>query len=702
MRPNLNVTTIILCAACAFAEGHALATPGIETAHASGSKPVPVGGMLVGGTAWPQYKERFVSIDGRIIDTGNGGISHSEGQGYGLLIAVASGDRTAFDLILVWTRKNLFVRNDNLAAWKWSGRDVGYSDRNNATDGDILIAWALAEAADYWSNSAYLVQSRAITRAIVDKSIEPNKYLGPLVMPAAQGFSNSDRLDGQVVNLSYWVFPAFARFQQIVPEYDWNRLARTGTDLVEAARFGKVQLPTDWIALGGSRPSPALGFSQTFGYNSIRIPLYLVWSGAENRSWMQSFATAGKSNASGVPIGRLDDETQVSVAIDPGYRHIADLTRCAAWGVPYPEDFYHFSALQNYYPATMDILALMAAVSSDSACLDREALGPVIAATWRRDQSSAAHMAQLATAAVALEPPVPQPPPAESMSTPPIAKPDMVAAALLPFGSGTIVSFLQIIGLGMILGFAVFLVIRHLKRRNQREMLVLQAFSGQRPHTAAAIPVTVPRVLPLNPFDSPTSAHTFEGQIELAAQACLQLSRTIGIIYFELDTYESIEICHGPVIAGNTVANLALELRRALRSGDHVAILNQNQIVVCITLLSDATDLKSIACRLQKVWRRTDGGSIAQELHPGLAVYPMHGYQGGDLIESARTKYRLAQVAQTVTTTPIIGAITQLPMPVTREIEIRKASKRTTAAKAKSLKVETGSKRKYARNSSQG
>ncbi|MGM1325019.1 glycosyl hydrolase family 8, partial [Klebsiella michiganensis] len=32
-------------------------------------------------TAWESYKSRFMMPDGRIIDTGNGNVSHTEGQG---------------------------------------------------------------------------------------------------------------------------------------------------------------------------------------------------------------------------------------------------------------------------------------------------------------------------------------------------------------------------------------------------------------------------------------------------------------------------------------------------------------------------------------------------------------------------------------------------------------------------------------------
>jgi hypothetical protein len=37
--------------------------------------------------AWRMYVKRFISPEGRVIDGANGDISHSEGQGYAMLIA---------------------------------------------------------------------------------------------------------------------------------------------------------------------------------------------------------------------------------------------------------------------------------------------------------------------------------------------------------------------------------------------------------------------------------------------------------------------------------------------------------------------------------------------------------------------------------------------------------------------------------------
>ena len=95
--------------------------------------------------AWSAYKGAFLDPGGRVIDTGNGNISHSEGQGYGMWLAVLADNLSDFELIWSFTRTELLVRDDGLSAWKWDPRTRPHvTDINNATDGDILIAYALA------------------------------------------------------------------------------------------------------------------------------------------------------------------------------------------------------------------------------------------------------------------------------------------------------------------------------------------------------------------------------------------------------------------------------------------------------------------------------------------------------------------------------------------------------------------------------
>ena len=244
----------------------------------------PLGGSLKNLEVWAAYKARFITDRGRVVDTANGMISHSEGQGYGMLLAVAAKDRVAFERIWGWTRANLLVRDDQLLAWRWEPNNrPAVADMNNATDGDVLIAWALAEAGDFWNDQAYRIAGRRIAVEVGRKTIINKTKFGSLMLPAVQGFSGEDRPDGPVVNLSYWVFPAFSRLQLVAPEIDWSGISQTGLDLVKASRFGVAGLPTEWVSAKNGTVKPAENFPQVFSYNSIRIPLYMAWAGIGER-----------------------------------------------------------------------------------------------------------------------------------------------------------------------------------------------------------------------------------------------------------------------------------------------------------------------------------------------------------------------------------------------------------------------------------
>src|SRR4030088_2357389 len=185
----MRVMVLILALLAAFRITTASAEPGPATLLADG---------------WRQYKERFVTSDGRVVDNANGGISHSEGQGYAMLIAERLDDRPTFEAIWQWTRSNLLVRGDGLAAWRWSPQVPHVADHNNATDGDLLIAWALAEASDRWDVSEYRETARLIVEDLATKVVTSSRF-GPILLPASTGFAGKDQSDAPVVNLSYWL-----------------------------------------------------------------------------------------------------------------------------------------------------------------------------------------------------------------------------------------------------------------------------------------------------------------------------------------------------------------------------------------------------------------------------------------------------------------------------------------------------------------
>ena len=191
---------------------------------------------------WDHFLRRHVHADGRVIDDGSGGVSHSEGQGIGMLLAVHFGDRGTFDRLWQWTRKNLMVRDDGLIAWRWSPQ-TEVTDRNNATDGDVFVAWALMRAGARWDSKEYLDAGISLARAVREKLIRRTAR-GVVLLPGMEGFEKNGAL---VLNLSYWVFPAFAEFSRTEKSPVWAELIHTGNRLVAEARFGRWGLPPDWL-----------------------------------------------------------------------------------------------------------------------------------------------------------------------------------------------------------------------------------------------------------------------------------------------------------------------------------------------------------------------------------------------------------------------------------------------------------------------
>jgi endoglucanase len=317
---------------------------------------------------WSFFKERFLSQEGRIIDDGNHGVSHSEGQGYGLILAQINEDREAFGRIWKWTQSNLRKRGDHLFAWRWApaGTDGAgvVEDKNNATDGDLLIAWGLARAGAAWNNAEFQVSAREIAQDVRRTMVQPSPY-GLILLPGGQGFIKPE---GTVVNLSYWVFPAFRALAKIDPSSDWSRLEQTGLKLVEAARFSPLNLPPDWLLLGKGSVNLAKGFEAAYGYNAVRIPLYLVWGGIKAAKYYTGFREVGRSLSNGsppakvfLPSGSFDAEPalQGMVAI---YRLIAGNGDIAPAGLPAP--YEAISAEEKYYSVSLGLLSNCAAAES--------------------------------------------------------------------------------------------------------------------------------------------------------------------------------------------------------------------------------------------------------------------------------------------------------------------------------------------------
>ncbi|WP_412176303.1 glycosyl hydrolase family 8 [Enterobacter sp.] len=304
-------------------------------------------------TAWEIYKSRFLMPDGRIVDTGNNNVSHTEGQGYAMLMAVASNDRESFDKIWGWTDKTLKDQKTGLYFWRYNPvLPDPIADKNNASDGDALIAWALLKADARWHDARYSRASDAITQALLARTVI--NFAGYRVMlPGAKGFNLNSYVN---LNPSYFIFPAWQDFAERSHLVAWRELIRDASTLTGKMGWGKANLPADWVALSADgKMQPAKEWPPRVSYDAIRIPLYIAWEDPNSplltpwRTWWQTFSrdrTPAWVN--------LTTNENAPYNMNEGLLAVRDLTLGVKHGEP------QITAQDDYYSASLKMLVWLA------------------------------------------------------------------------------------------------------------------------------------------------------------------------------------------------------------------------------------------------------------------------------------------------------------------------------------------------------
>lgn len=296
---------------------------------------------------WAAFKARFLRPDGRVVDTGNGGVSHSEGQSYAMLLATAFDDREAFERAWGWARANLKRPDDALLAWKWEP-GKGVTDANDAADGDLVAAWALARAGERWKSAAWREAGLGLAEAVAGRLVREQAGLSVL-LPGAFGFT---RPDGAVVlNPSYMVFPAFRALAAATGRPVWGALEAGAEAVIARARFGPHGLAPDWAVMAPDGTlSPWKERPARFGYDAVRVPLYAMWGGkAALLAPYRSFYAGQQALPGWVGL----DGTRADYAAGPGQQAVALAAR--AWPEP-PARWPALTASADYYQSALLLL----------------------------------------------------------------------------------------------------------------------------------------------------------------------------------------------------------------------------------------------------------------------------------------------------------------------------------------------------------
>ncbi|WP_424810366.1 glycosyl hydrolase family 8 [Roseococcus sp. YIM B11640] len=318
---------------------------------------------------WAAFRNRFMAPEGRIIDTGNDHVSHTEGQGWAMLAAVRADDRASFEKLHRWTNRTLRRQGDELFAWRFRpGAARPVDDPNNATDGDLFIAWALLEAGRRWGRADCTTQGTAMARDILRLLCA---QAGPftVLLPGSQGFQ---RTDHTVVNPSYYAFPAIRALAMALPDPAWLRLAADGVALLRASRFGRWGLPPDWLTIRHADGALALpgDWAPRFSYDAVRVPLYLAWVGLADEPALIGPADfwSDRQHRHMPAWTDLTNDGISPYAASPGITEVARLTRAlrerSRWLADRPVGALD---MPNYYSAALSLLAGLAAWDSGMA-----------------------------------------------------------------------------------------------------------------------------------------------------------------------------------------------------------------------------------------------------------------------------------------------------------------------------------------------
>ncbi len=298
---------------------------------------------------WTAYKTRFLLPEGRVVDTGNGNVSHSEGQGFAMVMATAYNDPDTFKVLWSWTDKTLSRPDTRLFRWRYDPSQAQpIADPNNALDGDLLIAWALQRGAERWRRPAYAQASAEIRKAILGKLLV-RQGARTLLAPGMNGFAKPD---GLIINPSYAIMPALDAFAALEPKSSWPTVRNEALRALRDAHFGAADLPVDWV-----RVDPA-GHLWTdpdrppqFGFDAVRVPLYMCWSGRcgdaslnPAKRWWSSFRSAGKPAPAWIDV-RTGEVAPFAASVGMASVASLALTGKASTGSIKDEDYYSSSLL---------------------------------------------------------------------------------------------------------------------------------------------------------------------------------------------------------------------------------------------------------------------------------------------------------------------------------------------------------------------
>jgi endo-1,4-beta-D-glucanase Y len=235
---------------------------------------------------WRYYKEHFLMANGLVNHQrkdahGDNVIGRdeavSEGQGYGMLLALLCNDQETFNRIFEAANQYLWdTGRQSYFCWRWQG---GCTGQGAATDADLDIGLALVFADKlqehgFWNayaNNGVTYRSRAMEIiGSIRTNMTSNDYLLPGDNWGASGINN--------LNPSYFAVAWLKVFNAYQDQYDFTAVIDKCYEVIEAMPHYNKGQAANWITPSGGRASFG---GLDMGADGIRTP----WRIAMDALW---------------------------------------------------------------------------------------------------------------------------------------------------------------------------------------------------------------------------------------------------------------------------------------------------------------------------------------------------------------------------------------------------------------------------------
>lgn len=262
----------------------------------------------------------------------------SEGVGYGMLLTVTFGDRSAFDGLAAYAKK--MQDANGLMNWLRYGcdahRDTKYSGSpdNSASDADLDLAMALLMAKCKWGDAQYGDQATSVINAIRKNMFMDVNGLHVLQPGDSTWFND---LGSGCINYSYLApayYRAFAKHVSADADF-WNKAAEDTYELLAKASNSATGLVRNWGSVsGGSATSDCFNAykrADSYGSDAARTPWriatdYLWYTTPKAKAWTDKVSQWVKAqdvkklvkwyNLDGTPdtqAGTWDEHTAINI-----------------------------------------------------------------------------------------------------------------------------------------------------------------------------------------------------------------------------------------------------------------------------------------------------------------------------------------------------------------------------------------------------